>query len=298
MSERGFIALARGVLDHPIVGVRPRTAYSQAEAWQWLLFEAAWKDRTYRAGSVVVELQRGQLAHSTRYMAKAWRWPETSVRRFLKRLETGAGTGAMIGAESGAGVTVITICNYERYQSTPDEVGAESGAPDGAEIGAKVAHERRRKEQGNKGTIDNARAKARGEPEGFADWYGVYPRKAARLGAAKAFATYLKRADLPLADLMTRTRAFADGWAKRPEHDRKFIPYPASWLNDGSYLEAPAGGGAKGAAPARRPEQFTETEWRNAVQMHRSGQWSNLFGPKPGQAGCLVPQHLLEGVPS
>ena len=149
MTERGYIALARGTLDHPIVGVRARTPYSQAEAWQWLLFEAAWKPRRYSTGGIVVELKRGQLAHSTRYMAQAWRWSETSVRRFLERLKTGAGTGAMIGADTGAGITVITICNYERYQSPQVESGADCGAPDGAASGAKVAHERRRKEESN-----------------------------------------------------------------------------------------------------------------------------------------------------
>ena len=137
MTERGYIALARGTLDHPIVGVRPRTPYSPAEAWQWLLFEAAWKPRRYSAGGIVVELKRGQLAHSTRYMAQAWRWSETRVRRFLERLKTGAGTGAMIGADTGAGITVITVCNYERYQSPQVESGADGGAQDGAASGAK-----------------------------------------------------------------------------------------------------------------------------------------------------------------
>ena len=150
MTERGFIALVRGVLDHPVVGARK--PYSRLEAWEWLLLEAAWKPRTYLAGSTPVELQRGQIAHSTRYMAKAWGWPETSVRRFLKRLKTGAGTGAMIGATSGAGITVITICNYDRYQMPQNDSGAEDGATNGASAGAEVAQKRRRKEQGNKGT--------------------------------------------------------------------------------------------------------------------------------------------------
>jgi len=35
MTERGFISLARGVLDHPIVGAGQK--YSALEAWLWLL---------------------------------------------------------------------------------------------------------------------------------------------------------------------------------------------------------------------------------------------------------------------
>ncbi|MGC2077132.1 MAG: hypothetical protein WA728_14080 [Xanthobacteraceae bacterium] len=76
-------------------------------------------------------------------MATAWGWKsESSVRRFLDRLKT----GAMISAESGAGITVITICNYEFYQGVVNQSGALYDAPNGA--GA--AQERRRKEQSNK----------------------------------------------------------------------------------------------------------------------------------------------------
>ena len=138
----GFIALARGILDHPIVGARK--PYDRHSAWEWLLFEAAYKPHRYAAGSVVVNLERGQLAHSTRYMANAWGWPETNVRRYLKRLKA----DAMIGAATDAGITVITICNYDPYQSTSPDTGALTGAAPGAES----AHQRRRKEQGNKET--------------------------------------------------------------------------------------------------------------------------------------------------
>lgn len=152
MSERGFLAMARGLLDHPVVGVDPRRPYSRTEAWQWMLLEAAFKSRRYQAGSIVLELKRGQFAHSTRYLAKAWRWSEPAVRRFLATLKTGAGTGAMIDARSDAGITVVTICNYERYQTAAVKVDAPIDAKIDALSDAEVTQERRRKEQLNKET--------------------------------------------------------------------------------------------------------------------------------------------------
>jgi hypothetical protein len=141
MSEQGFIALSRGLPNHPIVGFRGK--FKLSEAWQWLLFNAAYRDRVFNVGSTPIALKRGQLAHSTRYMATAWGWKsESSVRRFLDRLKT----GAMISADSGAGITVITICNYEFYQGAVNH----SGAPNVAPNGAGAAQERRRKEQSNK----------------------------------------------------------------------------------------------------------------------------------------------------
>src|SRR5262249_54287555 len=89
MSERGFIAIARGALDHPVVGARK--PFSKFEAWLWLLFEAAWKPRRVRVTSGRAEqyltLERGQLSYSRSYMVTAWGWKEKGVRGFLFRLE-------------------------------------------------------------------------------------------------------------------------------------------------------------------------------------------------------------------
>jgi DNA-binding transcriptional MocR family regulator len=138
MTDHGYFALARGVHDHAIVGAR--RPYSRFEAWTWLISEASWRPRKYFAGSIAVELERGQLAHSTRYLAMKWGWPGSTVRRFLDRLKT----EGMIGAETGARITVLTICNYDRYQPGGPETGAQIGASSGAE----TTHGRRRKETG------------------------------------------------------------------------------------------------------------------------------------------------------
>jgi hypothetical protein len=244
-----------------------------------------------------VELARGQLAHSTRYMAGAWRWPETNVRRFLATLKT----GAMIGAETGAGITIITICNYDLYQTG----ACESGAPDGAEIGAKVARDRRRKEELNnlikETTPPSPRSKTPGEPEGFSVWYGIFPRKKKRKDAARAFAKLMVSGEITLPELIERTRAFAAYWAKQPRDRLGFCPYPSSWLNSGEYLDEPeaADGAAEGPkieAPIRNPNSFTESDWRDRLAPFRAtGQWApDHWGPPPGAEGCLVPVHLQQ----
>src|SRR5689334_19950955 len=115
MSERGFIAVERGILDHPVIGARK--PFSDREAWLWLLFEAVWKPRPVRAvngrAAGIVSLQRGQLTYSRSYLAKAWGWKEKRVRGFLFRLER----ERQIARQTGHLQTVITICNYEFYQS-------------------------------------------------------------------------------------------------------------------------------------------------------------------------------------
>ena len=124
MTERGYIALARGVLGHPIVGAR--NPYSDLEAWLWMLFEASWKPRRVRVtngrSAGFLQLARGQLSHSRSYMAKAWGWSEKRVRTFLYRLEK----DRQIVRQTGHLQTVITVCNYEFYQSPTMTRGRQS----------------------------------------------------------------------------------------------------------------------------------------------------------------------------
>jgi hypothetical protein len=98
-----------------------RGIFSEREAWIWLICEASWKPRTYRAGDFVVELQRGELAASVRYMAKAWQWTPAKVQRFLERLRK----LEMICAKTDTGVTQVSICNYDKYQDFAQ--GADTG---------------------------------------------------------------------------------------------------------------------------------------------------------------------------
>jgi hypothetical protein len=126
MSERGVFAVDRGIWDHPIFAAEPLT---EREAWMWMISDAAYRPHRRRiSGSYQVDLDRGQLGGSLRFMADKWGWSEPRVRRFLKRLKT----DAMIDAATDAGITVVTICNYTKYQRVSLPVDAASDALDDA----------------------------------------------------------------------------------------------------------------------------------------------------------------------
>lgn len=105
----GVFAISRGIFDHPFFADE---ALTEREAWIWLIREAAWRDRTTRAGKAVVKLERGECAHSIRFMAEAWGWHRSKVERFLERLKN----ETMIETRIETGVTVVTISNYDEYQ--------------------------------------------------------------------------------------------------------------------------------------------------------------------------------------
>jgi hypothetical protein len=110
MSGPNVFGVARSVWDHP--ALQERRAFSRREAWIWLVSEAGWKQRRVRHAGHTFTIERGQLAHSIRFMAKAWRWEQTKVVRFVTDLKT----ETMITTETATGITVTTICNYDRYQ--------------------------------------------------------------------------------------------------------------------------------------------------------------------------------------
>lgn len=110
MSERGVFAIDRGLFGHERFAPEP---FTEREAWIWMIGEAAFKPYGKRVGSIRVELRRGQLAHSLRFMAERWKWTESRVRRFLAKLKA---PDALIDAATDRGLTVVTICKYDVYQ--------------------------------------------------------------------------------------------------------------------------------------------------------------------------------------
>lgn len=109
MSERGVFAVDRGVWEHPIFADEP---FTEREAWLWMVSAAVWTAKRVRVGRATVDLQRGQLAFATRFLAERWKWAHSKVVRFLKRLET----DTMVTTLATRETTLITICNYDQYQ--------------------------------------------------------------------------------------------------------------------------------------------------------------------------------------
>ena len=118
----GYIKLFRGWDDACVFKDEPR---SEREAWLWLIENAAWKSGTRLVGKgTVVNVERGQIHLAERTLARVWGWDRKRVSRYLKRLES----ALMITPQGGPLGTLVTICNYEKFQGR----GATNGATNGA----------------------------------------------------------------------------------------------------------------------------------------------------------------------
>lgn len=144
----GYVKLWRGWRDNDIF----RGEFSRADAWVWLIENAAWKETRARIKGDSVTLQRGELSFSQRFMAEKWGWSKSRVDRFIADLreegmiETRAKIGATAGHNAGQGQSIITICNYAKYQDEADSARGNDTSKSGASAGQQRGKEIRREE--------------------------------------------------------------------------------------------------------------------------------------------------------
>lgn len=142
----GFIAMQRDAFEHPLLRDGDRF-----RAWFWLVANAAWKPTTTRIKGQTVELGRGELSFAQRFLAEKWGMSKSRVDRFLSDLraegmiETRTKIGATAGHSAGQGQSIITICNYDKYQD-PENAERGKGCDN---VGATAGQQRGKEEQGN-----------------------------------------------------------------------------------------------------------------------------------------------------
>lgn len=160
----GFYLMHRGWRDNPAL----KDTFSRGDAWVWLIEAATFKPSKVGIAGKTITLQRGQLSHSLRFMADKWDWDEAKVRRFLSRLQR----DEMIRCVTDAGQTVITICNYDKYQV----VECVADAPTDA---ASTRHRRgddAKKKEGNEGNKRKPHPLSGGASR-FEEFWTAYPHR-------------------------------------------------------------------------------------------------------------------------
>jgi hypothetical protein len=230
----GFFAIDRGVWEHPMFA---KEKFSEREAWLWMLSAAVWADTRIRVGKSVIDLQRGQMAFATRFLAEKWMWAHSKVVRFLNKLKS----DAMIVTEPKRDATLITICNYDKYQSSrnTDETvtGTQPGTP--------PERQRNKEEELNNLTINKEQKKEPrasalvddGWPEDFREqFWNRYPHKVGKPKALAKLEGIRKRAVLvPWHALM----AGLDRYIRDKPPDRSWMN-PETFLNGERWNDQPA----------------------------------------------------------
>jgi hypothetical protein len=109
----GYTKTHRSVFTHDYFAGEE---FSRREAWLWMISSAAWKPHRTRHKNKMIPIGRGQLPGARRHLAEVWGWGEQRVRTFIDDLVM----EGMITTSSNQQLTIITICNYERFQSAEE----------------------------------------------------------------------------------------------------------------------------------------------------------------------------------
>lgn len=112
-----WVRIQVDIHEHSVFAPEP---FTEREAWQWMIGRAAWKETAHRVGASVYRVPVGSFFATVREMQAAWKW--TSTRRVAQFLDLLSGQN-MIETRSETGKTLVTVCNYSRYQNveTPSE---------------------------------------------------------------------------------------------------------------------------------------------------------------------------------
>ncbi len=109
-----FIKLSRKFFSNELWN-EART-FSGCEAWLDLIQSARFEatPRKVSIGGREVVCNRGQYPASIRFLSRRWKWTERKVRTFLVHLKS----EGMITTDDTQGVTMITLCKYDEYNSS------------------------------------------------------------------------------------------------------------------------------------------------------------------------------------
>lgn len=294
MSERGVFAVDRGIFDHPVLSGEK---YTKVQAFMWLVAEAAWKAHRRAVGAAIVDLRRGQVACSLRFMAQKWGWEEPRVRRFLGRLKT----DAMIDAATDAGVTVITICNYDSYQ----KVSMPIDAPKDAQTDAVSTQDRRKEESKENKEDNNSHRRAEARPkhlDKFEALQAAYPKRNQSFpttNARKRWLEAMARGDDP-DQILVGVRSYAAEQKRLGNVGGPYVKTADSWLHQQRWrdyvpAEKTAGSASQPAEPSRPYADWSDDRWREVVRVWKGtcGHWPWKRSPAPDEANTAVPAHIL-----
>lgn len=121
----GYIPISRKLFEHPFW--RQKRVFSYAEAWIDLISMARYEDSPIKMiiRNQTVEINRGEAPVSIRYLGERWSWSKNKVVLFLEKLTDDF--MIKIGTAKGTTQTVLTICNYDTYNSIAENEGQQKG---------------------------------------------------------------------------------------------------------------------------------------------------------------------------
>lgn len=172
--KNGFIKLNRGFFNNFLWN--EAREFSKAEAWIDLIQSARFEASTEIINGKVIELQKGELPASRRFLELRWNWGSSKVSNFLKTLAN----LNMINQRQTNGQTIIILVKYSFYNDVKPP-NKPPGEPTGnqrqtsSEPTANQNKEHKEVKEGKEGKEENSNLII---PQMLSAWLEVFPNYA------------------------------------------------------------------------------------------------------------------------
>ena len=107
MTNEGFICVSRSIVSHWIWN---NPVYFQR--WVDMIMMANWEDKEVQIAHHQLTVQRGQFVTALHSLAVRWSISRQAVSKFMVKLSDDKMVDTLVYGK----VTIVTICNYDRYQ--------------------------------------------------------------------------------------------------------------------------------------------------------------------------------------
>ncbi len=209
--DNGWFSVEHGITNHPLFRRQPE----RLAIWIWLIDNAAWSDTKQDIKGKIVTVSRGSVSASERRIAKDVGVGRQVVRTALERFKA----NQMITPTLTQGRSMISLCNYDKYQTPPE---ADNPTPNPT-----LTLHQPTKEQKNKRKKKDSCA--------FSAFWAAYPagRKVGKKKCAATFDAAVK-SGVDADHIIQAAKEYAAFMAhKRTE--QQFIKNSTTWLNQGCW---------------------------------------------------------------
>lgn len=175
-------------------------------------------------------IKRGQVVCGRNSLSKSLNISEQSIKTALRSLKS----TNEITIQSTNRFSVVTICNYDNYQSKENPINQPDNQLTNQQLTSNQPATNHKQECKNEKNEKNK------TPEIVELIYNCYPKKVDRPSALRAILKAIRKFDGAL--VLEKTKAFASAWNGS---DLQFCPYPATWYNGERFNDDPATWGPK-----------------------------------------------------
>ena len=226
MEDTGWTKLWRVQFNH---WVSDRKPWCDGYAWCYLCSRANHKKGLVNFRNEYIEIERGQFLTSQIKLSEKWGWTRKHVKRFLDALEN----DQMLTIRTTNRYIVITIMNYDVYQSKGDNNDQQNDQQERNRVSTEYQQEHTnknvKKEKNVKNNITSLGLL-------FDKFWKEYPRKAGKEEARKAFIK-VDPDEEDTDNLILLVKKQIECGMIDLRDNKKYCPHAATWLNQKRYLD-------------------------------------------------------------